>query len=170
MLYIFYASHFASLTYTRSTWSTEYFVYIYCSTMFKCCTGVLHIVLNRGWRNRSGNSEPQVTTMQIARWDSSTVWEGQVMSRSRLIRGSTVISCITTDVQSLCSRGCFFCSAEQVFPFGLSLRHPTRVYEDLRRKYWENLQEKLMNDRSAFIDKYYKWKHKRGVSNNMHGV
>jgi hypothetical protein len=32
------------------------------------------------------------------------------------------------------SRGCFFCSAEQVVPFGLSLRHPTKVYEDLRRK------------------------------------
>jgi hypothetical protein len=63
-------------------------------------------------------------------------------------------------VYNLIRGGCFFCSAEQVVPFGLSLRHPTRVYEDLRRKYWENLQEeKLMNDRSAFNDKCYKWKH-----------
>jgi hypothetical protein len=67
-------------------------------------------------------------------------------------------------------RGCFFCSAEQVVPFGLSLRHPTRVYEDLRRNYWENRQEgEAMND-DAFNDKCYVWKDNRYRIYNVHGV
>ena len=64
------------------------------------------------------------------------------------LRCSTLIGFFQLYVGYLLLGGCLFCSAEQVVPPGLSLRHPTIVNEDpQRRKHWENRQEGEADER-----------------------